>query len=140
MRASLALTALAMEPCSRARSILIFFPELKRPLLRPAVAENVSCCCGMDTAGGMDTWMDGFRHERGVSEGSMAATLFQACCDCPTVCTRTRAACVLAPQVLRRLMTACRLLCADRQRGPPAAVLVPSVGRPGGWCSCGLLS
>ena len=27
-----------------------------------------------------------------------------------------------------------------RQRGLAAAVLVPSVGRPGGWCSCGLLS
>ena len=62
MSASVALTALAVEPCSRA--VLIFFPELKRPLLRPAVAENVSCCCGMDTAGGWSTWLDDWRHER----------------------------------------------------------------------------
>ena len=91
MRASLALTALAMEPCSRA--VLNFFPELKRPLLRPAVAENVSCCCGMDTAGGMDTWMDGFRHERAwLRRSSRHAVTAPRCAPAPEphVCSLCR--------------------------------------------------
>ena len=91
MRASLALTALAMEPCSRA--VLNFFPELKRPLLRPTVAKNVSCCCGMDTAGGMDTWMDGFRHERAwLQRSSRHALTAPRCASAPEphVCSLCR--------------------------------------------------
>ena len=91
MRASVALTALAMEPCSRAVSI--FFPELKRPLLRPAVAENVSCCCGMDTAGGWSTWLDGWRHERAQLRRSSRHALTAPRCPPapePRVCSLRR--------------------------------------------------
>ena len=91
MSASVALTALAVEPCSRAVSF--FFPELKRPLLRPAVAENVSCCCGMDATGGMDTWMDGFRHERAwLRRSSRHAVTAPRCAPAPEphVCSLCR--------------------------------------------------
>ena len=121
MSASLALTALAVEPCSRAVSI--FFPELKRPLLRSAVAENVSCCCGMDTAGGMDTWMDGFRHERAwLQRSSRHAVTAPRCAPAPEphVCSLCR--CSVDSQEL----AAC---CAPTTSTRPAGSSAGAAGR-----------